>query len=558
MTQRLLNDIEACRRRLAHGVNIRSRDSLFDFQRTVALLTHCERLLTLTNALAQFTADASLGRAWPSAAHFVAELVDYWWQLLEEIFGNYERPSDETACSDTCFQERQLALINAELRVYGCVEHGTVHLCTGRDCAHVMRPKEKGMCMFSGAEVQTFLSSARCGEYSEHGDSIAGFKYAMSMREFDLMPSYSNRAPVTFKEAEELFEMARRNGKAPIDALAHKLESELGRESEAAAAARNSYYFGVKRTGLIVERERLLRSVAQSVIDDVLFNKHNRQLFNEAAINEAHLKGTTAVRAYYMKCRAEKNIPNQPTSVAHFATPFVLVHLIPLVENSRERSSYFATLCTKLWVMCHASPYARGVLNNNAEDQSKNAIRQTACTFEQFCLAVLYQKRYGLEIEARDELFTIRRRHVFVNVEKKLRFDLPPEDRVDMFGKRSIAEIERHLAPEAKRVAYGDNGAKSRGASKLFHDDGRLRVRKEGPHKRVPTSAGNSSRTITIAEQDVPERQVVPPHLSQQLLTTTGEYSASDITHGRNFLVACLNSIPSTQLEKAERSLAYN
>lgn len=536
------------------------------FARRRALLQRVE----IEQRLAEFTHEASQ-HEWQSAAHYRQRLVQCWFETLEQVCCNYDAPAecaDESRCDDQCRAALSLVTLSDELRLYGCTVHGTLHNCVGR-CRSVTKTRQwTAVCLFSGAEVDKFLSNAREAKF-DGSDHLAGFKYAMSLNEFDALPDYE------YRRAHDDDPLLRRVGvgQSPLGAVRRQLDARRAAQA-ASEQLRQTWRFRRVVSEITSEAERRLRSISDRVAEDVLFNQDTRVLFNTHALDEAPRRAQMRMSEYFAQCRMQDMLPNAVEARCIYDTAFKQVVLLPLVDDDRVRKSRFSTLCSRLWAICHRSPFAQSIAPrptaanssgaNNPQQpkfrgsaQSRHSVRQTTCLFEQFCLGVLFAMRYGVVIRTCDPHLYIQREFRFVPCEPRLNVDLPAEDCIDMFGERGRNEMVRNSEPIAERVQPGDQSKQNLNRSALFKQNGTRRVRKARTKRRVTTVGSGSRRIPQLRHAAIAERDILPPHLHSSLLVVHGYYEKHDITRGRNFLRECLNSFSEQDLERESRSLQH-
>jgi len=286
---------------------------------------------------------------------------------------------------------------------------------------------------------------------------------------------------------------------------------------------------------------------------------------NTLIIDEAHSIARMRLIAYYSQCKTRGEMPNEIQSECVFATPFRCIALLTLVDEDRVRKSRFSTLCSRLWAICHRSPYARSITPRTTENvpsfrgsaQSRHSVRQTTCLYEQFCLGVLYTMRYGIIIKTCDPHLLIQREFRFVPCDPRLNIDLPTEDRIDMFGDEGRREMIKNSEPVSSTVQFGESSKQRASQSSIFKQNGTRKVRKARTKRRVTTVGSGSRRIPQLRHAAISERDVLPPHLHSSLLVVSGSYEKHDVTRGRNFMRECLNSLNEQELESASRSLRY-
>jgi len=508
---------------------------------------------------------------------YLAQLRERWWSLQESVCGNYDRPVDESLCDDTCLRNNCLLTLCAELALHGCTEHGTLHLCRNRvrRCpAQCNTSHATVVCLFSGEEVDRItssLSGASGGHEYREGAPNANINYRESMLEHSKMPTftYIGKRVVTDGGGPAA------SGPMPsarVLALRQLFEGGGGGggggggAAAAAAAGRQlqrSFRFGRKVTELQRAAEHRLRCIARKVIDDVLFDKEKRMLFNRVARQEAERTAVADVNAYYSQCRAgidgEQVLPRRLEAAIIYATPFRRITLLPLVAEDRLMVARFETLCSRLWALCHRTRFARTVADGtSATKQSRHAVRQTTCTYEQFCLGVLYAMRAGVTLRRGGGVLCVERAYQFVPGEWRLHLQLPPLDSVDAFSDQSAREMARNTELLATTVAFGDTDRQRTAVpSSLFKADGTLKLRKKRQARRITTTGSGARRVAFGRNLSVAEREILPPHLHSSLLNDTGAYEKSGVARGLNFLDRCLHSIPDNDIEVESRALWF-
>ena len=566
MGEKLDERLATLAKMLAAPVNLRNAAELANFRTNYAAQRRLAQRRHVEQCLRDFTDNASR-LEWSRKEHFRDTLLNYWWQLQEELLGNYDRPLSENLC-ETCFADSMLITISDELRLYGCVRHGVVHACVGRCAALATTKTWTAVCIFSGKEVDKFLSSARDAKF-DNKDHQAGFKYAMAIHELDMFPDYEFRGAGSGEDVSAPGSptplLQKIEAKTPLKAFQHKKKRKRADEQRAEDAQRRTWRFGKVISEITKAAERNLRVIAEKVIEDVLFDKETRILYNTMVIDEAHSIARQRLITYYSQCKARSDLPNLIDAECIFLTPFRCTAMLTLVDDDRVRKSRFASLCSRLWAICHRSPYARGITERLAHaaassvrtTQSRHSVRQTTCLYEQFCLGVLYTMRYGITVKTCDPYLYIQREFRFVPCDPRLSVDLPGEERIDMFGSNGRSELANNTEPTSSTVQFGEASKRKRARSDIFKANGTLKVRKARTKRRVTTVGSGSRRIPQLRNAAISERDVMPPHLHSSLLVVSSTYEKHDITRGRNFLRECLNSLTEEELESTARSLRY-
>lgn len=343
-----------------------------------------------------------------------------------------------------------------------------------------------------------------------------------------------------------------------------------------------------KRLGAVQqEAEERLLATAERVVDELLFDVEAREMINSMLLEEARDASRRALRSYHSACRVADIVPNAIREAEVYATPFSILRFLPLVERDEKRRTAFVRLVVALWRICHESPYAARVRGTGGtgrkQFQTKHWMRQTTCTFVQFCTALLYVQRDGLQRERHGDAFEnmMRPPLIFVPRDRKFVVELPPEDDIDSFGRESLTLIRARMHERANGVeatAMTSTAttlaprSRSRQAARttdiadsLFKADGTRNKRKKRRRKRDTTvGSGRGSIVVRSAALDAPEvlrareRDALPPHLHSDILGEESSYEKCDITRGRNFLQLCINSLDQDTAERESRALFNN
>lgn len=548
-------------------------DSHGDRQRFAAMHAEYEALrkrVSVETAIGTFVNELR-SQQWPSAEQFMSTLLDFWFRLLEHVYALYDRPVDALRCNDQCvYRERSIVAICSAPDLYGCTVHGTIHHCSGRDCRSTITTSTwTKVCMFSGAEVgREFSNVASVASEYRSNSGKAGFRsFAAREQEDTVIDEFDNSGAVSASNMQRWREQIARG---ELLQLGDPMITAEGGIRGPTNLEKQSFRFGRRVSEIHEEAERKLVSIAENVITDVLFVQETRMLLNIQRTEETNRTAMRKLVEYHSQCRMAKIVPNRIDSAATYQTPFKTMVLLPILANDLERRVRMVRLCVKLWGLCHRTPYVRSMHQLRL---SKHAARQSTCTFVQFCLAVLYAHRSGYSLIRQDESCFIMaaRRHVFVPHEMRMMVDLPHENQIDVFGAKSTERMRNHVAATnvAETVSVGSNPAevhiderekrKSIDAD-LFKSNGTLKARKRR-HRRRQTTSTSGTKQITMrgstlgGRVSAAERDVLPSHLHSSLVGEPGVYEKADVTCGRNFLRACINSISPENIEAEARSL---
>lgn len=477
---------------------------------------------------------------------FCKELGLQWYRSQEMFFGNFNRPRDESICDDECVTGEHLSLLCKGLNLYACYRHGTLHECHGKYCSSIMKTSTwEEVCMFSGAVVGKIMSSIPSeGSSYEAGSPSSGFHYAMSLKEYSMFRDHRYSGVVD--EGSAIMKLKRGS---ELEIYETSREKRLQSDVEIKRTNR-TFSYSRKIAELQRTQNHMLRSIAENVLRDLLYDNEARTLFNETEAREAHARACADLLAYHSRCKTKKTVPNIIDASSIFITPILGVNLLPIVEYDRVRQSSFATLCVRLWELCHTTPHARNIAAAET-DSSRNTVRQTTCTFVQFCIAVLYGMREGVYMKDESGL----EKYPFVIQDARLIFDLPAEDHVNTFGERSRREMRMNIERESARVHFHKDGQDSK--SSIFKRDGERKTRNKRSKRRKTLINSGNKKAIPGKSAGISEHDVLPPHFHSSIMGDSGMYEKCDVTRGRNFLWCCLNTIDPSQREEASRSLRF-
>lgn len=515
--------------------------------------------------------------AWSTMEELERFVLRAWYSALESFCAIYERPPDESNCTDAClYSHRSIIRLCKGVSFYGCTMHGTVHNCTGHRCkVSITTAQYTCVCMFSGTEIGKELAQvetlANSFESGLSGQSAFNMFAAVHQKHetigrFD--NSNVNRVDLTDQWAAQI-------AKGQELSMGEPIFTPTGAVRKLNDAERRSYQFSLRVRTLEQQAHARLVSIAGQIIDDIVFTDDSRELLNIQNYRQATEQARTAVFDYVTKCKRDNILPNKLTASQEFAGPFQKTLVLPIVEKDLVRRAKFINLCVRLWQICHRSPFM-DVLRSVKNSAEKHAVRQTTCTFSQFCLAVLYMHIDGLWIAGSNRSCFTFMAHVFEFIprERILFVQLPPEDMVNVFGERSTRRMRDHLmgANISETVGAGtgplntkisEQEKKQSVDADLFNGDGQLRLRLRRHHRRKATmQSGNVQVTLrrssTNERVSAPESEVLPSHYHTALVGKTGSYEKSDIAAGRNFVRACIHSILPHNIEKESKWLFQN
>ena len=494
---------------------------------------------------------------WATPQHFFCDVISQFYYALELHCAIYERPTLETLCTDTCLHtDHSIFRLCRHSELYGCVQHGTVHMCTKNNCsAKITTQTQMHVCLFSGYEIGRELSQvASIGSEYRNGSNRAAL---LGRAAFNEASEHAEGTFTTSVTTGTYTEILKKIAQGEEIALRPPMFDHTGRVRQATRTEVRSFRFDSFISRSAEKAEHKLVAIATSVIDDILFNKDTRDLINIQNTDECRRQGETRLRDYHKRMRSQGLFSDTITSAMEWGTPFRSLILLPLVDTSDSvyRRNSFVRLCISLWKMCHRVRPANTAI----------------CTFVQFSLAILFMQKNGYSVARRDETGFVAdpRRFTFVPADPRLLIDLPEEKHVDMFGSRSAKELRDHVTSSnsASVVGVGTGTATAASSDKarrssLFKEEGLLKKRKSKIKARqTAIVTGNKQMTMQSTVDgpriSVKESEVLPSFLHTSIMGTTGSYEMADITAGRNYLQACVSAIDSSALEAEARSIIF-
>jgi len=554
---RIENEIKRAERAMQNNNSLRSANQLRMWKEAESRLRRLRKRRFVEQQCNSF-ADQAAGLQWPGGAEdFLRALHVLWWHLQEDVYCNYSMPRDLSLCSRSCKERLQIVCINAQMQLYGCCEHGSLHECSTRygvdpdskrvvpllpRCSCTIETKQADVvCMFSGRVVSRTISNVRSSSRDFQSDCSsvrgqAGYSYVMAMR---------SRPSENFKNTDAIREDAKRRKEMQTQAEALDAASASTGSKKRKARQRfepTDYRSRKVRDEVIAERKRKLLEVAEGVAQRILFDGPRRRRINE--YNEARLEQKCIKRLnnYHSANSGEHKLPYWIECVAEFWTPLADFRLLPFVELDHHARRRFGKLVTQLWEICHRSPYARSA---SAKERSPVSKRQTFCTLKQFSMAVLYAQRDGLFINSgakgNMKLSFYHNRVQFVPYKAHIDVELPHERELCHFSDAADTQIKQYMCAESKVRGVGELLTRAEAASSK---------RKKRPKQR--------NRRVEVArDKSVSEASMLPDHWQNVFIGDLGTYAMSDINRGRKFLLECLNSYDIEFLHQASRSLGF-
>jgi hypothetical protein len=526
--------------------------------------------IQIERCLAEFLVKSSR-QEFSSANHFVSLLYRTWYSLLEDVSGLYERPTDELGCDDRCALEHHCILpLCDSMKIYGCTRHGTTHHCGRGKCKLTLTTHQwTKVCIFSGEEVGrelALVTSVSEEMRPENSGGRSAFNmFVAHQQAASVIGEFQSTEAVSENDQRILRERIDRGEPLNIKASTYDNNRCVRRVSQ---AEWRSFRFECEISQVAEEAEKRLHVVAGSVVDDILFTAETREMLNIQLLKEARSKARLALKEYYGTCKSKGIFPCNLTAATYFHTPMKLFSALPFVEQDPHRRSRLVNHCVRLWQVCHRSPFMKKVLSHTAQ---KNDRQQSSCSFVQFCVTVLFLHVDGMYIQRGgfgSGFSCITNRFAFVPQDIRMRIELPPEERIDVFGPDSTRTMYEHIsaADVPEKIGVGSTSFRNQQkrsdsiSGNLYNEKNQLTVRKKSRARR--STAVNSGQKLITVQASVngdriaaSERDVLPSYLHSSLVGKPGAYEKSFMQIGRNFIRACLNSFDEDELSRESKWL---
>jgi len=519
-----------------------------------------KRRRNVERGILQFIHEASR-RTW-SVKEYKSRLVACFYGLVREHFGVYDRPTDCSPCNELCVADLCYIMLSEELSIYACVQHAVVHECgggsgRGRNDADVQLASEcpctttsadtNIICVFSGKVVshhlmQTGGSGKDFSSDDAHTRSHASLNFRLGRMELESMQDQFHNADAKLRRQTAIVKAIEAASAAPRAAssatpplsrctsttapaaaavadlppvlidkrAAQKRRVESIEQQDKRARLSENSYFEYRKDQIIEEAGRILASVCEDVICDILFDGEARRQINEASLFKVSSEMRASLSAYHSAQKRAFQMPVYTHCLAAFFTPQSKLSLMRIVEYDRAQVAVFCERATRLWKLCFSAPAVVAGL-------------VAPCTFKTFSLALLYLMKQGLTIPARGSVWTegdSGDRITVVARDETLCVDLPEETQLRSFGKRGR---------ELMRKILGKGGT--------------------GPTPRTTntTAAPQQHRTTQKPSRLVQQIEVdgighvrcstfLPKHLLAENIGEAGEYSASELSLGIEFI----------------------
>jgi len=302
-----------------------------------------------------------------------------------------------------------------------------------------------------------------------------------------------------------------------------RLMEQASKEKKARLA--NSNYFEFRKVAIIEEAERYLRSVAETILTDIMYDKEARTLINEEQLFRYMAEMKKSLNTYHWTQKRANVMPNFVSCLASFDTPRDRLKMLRLVDHNIEQVSVFCGRVVTLWRLCHRSP---------AVLEKKIALT----TFKKFTVALLYYMRQGLSIPTQGMVWTdtgLSEKILVLQRDPIIAIDLPDENLLCHFGKK---------AREALAATLNKGGTIRPSASNSQQKQNTKPSRLESIPQRIEVDGIGTVMTRTF----------LPLYLHDEWIEDTSCYCASDVAAGLSFFKECVASFS----EASRRCLAFS
>lgn len=183
----------------------------------------------------------------------------------------------------------------------------------------------------------------------------------------------------------------------------------------------------------------------------------------------------------------------------------------------------------------------------------------------------MHQK--GFSIQMNEQHGVAPRTYVIVPREKRMDFELPAPNRIDVFGDAATRRL-RDLVVNGKISSATEDGAVSRKRravlDNLFKKNGQFTNRKQRHSQRNSGNSSGSRRICMRQNANNPrvsaaERDIMPAHLLALPMRHPDVYETADVSTGMTFIRECIFSFPQRQIPQLIRpiteivsEIAYN
>lgn len=432
----------------------------------------------------------------PSADAFLCELKRLFLRILAEVTWNYNPPApgDCSMCTEHCVQRQTLILLNEEMQLYACTEHGTLHRCTEQDrCpAIVVSRQHRRVCVFSGREKDILLSNAISrADFGNKAAALYMYSKGNNSRATGGFENVDRRRLPTKKSAT--------------------FRPVTYRERKVAENVRDDW-------------SRYMRVHVAGIIDRIVYDAERRRRVN-AVIEERVDDQCAADLTAYVHSADQ---PSFVTELVVFYRRVNCVRLMPVVPLDHVERDRIAVLVLRLWELCNEAPAA------SADE------RRAKATLTQLTLAVLYAHErgfyVGLGAKENDNVSYMSARAQFVPCVHHIGQLLPSRDLLHLFSDEK--------APRKKpRRACANKGSVAslvRGEAQSF-----LRKRRRATYESREVA---ENKMVSVSK-------MLPEHWKRAAHGNSKVFNSSDLIAGERFLRDTLSSYNNDFLEAASRNV---
>lgn len=505
--------------------DVEKKHSIVDAMKQLEFYAKIEELKL---SISRFTNEAA-GFQW-TRDDYTEKLLLLWYHELQRLFALYRRPDDCADCNEHCDADRTLFCISHQLSLYGCVRHASVHDCSKqfveengrllekpRSCPLTRITKEHDyVCLFSGEVIGKYLTQAaiRSKDFASRSAGVrrsAGFTYVMGIKEQkETADRFDNADAVKRKRSDEAFVVKKLKRVGRLELTAEQIN------------LMNTSYQVQRRSEQVKERARKWAlQTAETVLEDVLYDKLARELLNTHRMNSVREKMDSSLMEYHYSCKRERVMPVFTDCVAIYINPLHSIKLLTLVERDPAQVRRFSERVVALWDICSRSP-------------AKLLGQTKSCTLKQLAMAVLYRMKEGYSVSIGGNGNGDLERITIVPMDETLYVDLPDESELRCFGREKRDELLSHVTEGATKRGTGESQERS--------DASLLTELKRRKKRRRNASSFNSRRIDVPGLPLLTERDLTPPHLLDEALGNNSRYASRDITTGLAFLNACVSS----------------
>lgn len=447
----------------------------------------------VTEALRLFTDESSLIK-WNSPEEFKRSLQTCWWHLLEDVYRNFERPTDTSDCKRSCHSDGHIVTLNKEVSLHGCLLHGGLHCCADR----LEVNEETGLPFLAPPVCEVIVRTASCDNVCMFSGRVSSRAISSTKHSHNTNQYFAGRERETFVSGPQ----------AQVGVGFDYYKSKVTKES--------------KETRL-----KYMHCLCEDVIVRMLYKKKHRQTINTHRQGLIFDRCNEKLALYHAKRKRKKLLPLYVDTLSAFFTPMASLVLLPELERDEQEIRKFATLTMGLWNFCNASPYAR--------DESSSR-----CKLAAFALAILYLHREGFSVSTgasgNDGKSFFGQSAQLVPYRKFIAVELPSQPDIHLFSDSGQTSMQQEISSWATKIG----------------GEGNVQSSIRAPKKRkLSAHSGSISGNHNLATGN----KTFAPHHRCGALGDTRSMTSKDERDGCAFFMACINSMSGDDLKKVAQSL---